>query len=209
MGQPLNRIGAIRKQRKMTQQDLADAIGAHWITVSKLERGKLPLTFEWSERIAEALKVEETDLSLEQTPRARVFVDNVILEGRSRGMLSDDPLPLNLGTGIGSTGDALWSLVADGSLYPFFQAGDILRLVVRIEDPKEFVGRLCLIRPASEAKHYIGFLEKGSAAKRFTIRRLSGPPITDITIEIIAVIERAIYQPPLTKELQAELGQGS
>lgn len=209
MEQPSNRIALIRKQRKMTQQDLADAIGAHWITISKLERGKLPLTAEWSEKIAEALKVDDTDLTLDRTPKARIYVDNVILEGRSRAMLSDDPLPLNLGTGIGSTGDALWSLVADGSLYPFFQPGDILRLVVRIEDPKEFVGRLCLIRPAHEAKHYIGFLEKGSAAKHFTIRRLSGPPITDITVEIIAVIERSIYQPPLTKELRAELGQGS
>lgn len=209
MKQPVNRISHFRKQRGMTQQDLADAIGSHWVTVSKLERGTLPLTLEWSEKIASALKVDETALTLDRSLKARIYIDTVVLEGRSRAMVSDEPLPLNLGTGVGSTGDALWTLVGDSSLYPFFQPGDILRLVVRVEEPKEFLGRLCLIRPSNDPKHHIGFLERGTEPGRFTIRRLNGPPITDIGVEIIAVIERAIYQPPLTRELKDELGQSS
>lgn len=206
MKQPVNRIAQIRKQRGMSQQDLADAIGAHWVTVSKLERGKLPLSEEWAEKIATALKVDEIALNLEQSIKARIYVDTVVLEGRSRGLVSREPLPLELGTGVGSTGDALWALVADGSLYPFFQPGDVLRLVVQIEDPSQFVGRLCLIRPSHEAKHHIGFLENGTEPGKFTIRRLSGPPILNIGIEIIAVVERAIYQPPLSRDLKNELG---
>ena len=39
--QPKNRIAEERKARGMTQQQLADAVGAHWITISKLERGRI------------------------------------------------------------------------------------------------------------------------------------------------------------------------
>ncbi|HBF53328.1 MAG TPA: hypothetical protein DEA80_16345 [Afipia sp.] len=209
MKEPVNRIAQIRKQRGLSQQDLADAIGSHWVTISKLERGKLPLTPEWSEKISAALKVDDMALMLPKSLKARIFVDTVVLEGRSRGLVSREPLPLDLGTGTGSTGDALWALVGDASLYPFFQAGDVLRLVVQIEDPSLFIGRLCLIRPSHEARHHIGFLEPGTDTGHFTIRRLNGPPIANIEIEVIAVVERAIYQPSLTKELRDELGQSS
>ena len=46
----------------MTQQQLAEAVGVHWITISKLERGKIKLTTDWLDRIATELGVRARDL---------------------------------------------------------------------------------------------------------------------------------------------------
>ena len=59
---PRNRIAAERKARGMTQQQLADAVGAHWITISKLERGHIKLTTDWLEKLAKPLGVRTMDL---------------------------------------------------------------------------------------------------------------------------------------------------
>jgi len=55
-------IADARKASGMTQQELADAVGAHWITISKLERGKIKLTTEWLEKLAGPLGVNVRDL---------------------------------------------------------------------------------------------------------------------------------------------------
>lgn len=59
---PVNRLREFREAAGLTQQQLADKVGAHWITISKLERGKMKLTTEWMERLARHLKIEPTAL---------------------------------------------------------------------------------------------------------------------------------------------------
>ena len=59
---PKNRIAEERLARGMTQQQLADAVGAHWITISKLERGRIKLTTDWLEKLAKPLGVRAGDL---------------------------------------------------------------------------------------------------------------------------------------------------
>ena len=57
-----NRIAEVRNARMMTQQELADAVGAHWITISKLERARMKLTTEWLDKLAVPLGVRPRDL---------------------------------------------------------------------------------------------------------------------------------------------------
>jgi transcriptional regulator with XRE-family HTH domain len=57
-----NRIAEQRKAKRMTQHDLAEALGVHWVTISKLERGKMKLTMEWITKISGALKVAPIEL---------------------------------------------------------------------------------------------------------------------------------------------------
>ena len=52
----------VRNARGMTQQKLADQVGAHWITISKLERGIIKLTTEWMEKLAAPLGVHPWEL---------------------------------------------------------------------------------------------------------------------------------------------------
>lgn len=60
-----NRIGELRRAANLSQQQLADLLGIHSITVSKLERGKMKLTLDWMVKIAAALDVQPHEISNE------------------------------------------------------------------------------------------------------------------------------------------------
>ncbi len=52
----------LRERRKLTQQQLADRVGAHRVTIAKLETGALRPGVDMLEGLAKALKVKVTDL---------------------------------------------------------------------------------------------------------------------------------------------------
>ncbi len=52
----------LRERRGLTQQQLADRVGAHRVTVAKLETGALRPGVDVLEGLAKALKVTVTDL---------------------------------------------------------------------------------------------------------------------------------------------------
>jgi transcriptional regulator with XRE-family HTH domain len=53
-----NHLRAWRKFRRMTQQDLADALGTAKSVISDLERGVVQLNDKWLRRLAPVLKVQ-------------------------------------------------------------------------------------------------------------------------------------------------------
>lgn len=57
-----NRIAELREVAGMTQGELGEAVGAHWITISKLERGAIKLTQDWMNRLALPLGVTPSEL---------------------------------------------------------------------------------------------------------------------------------------------------
>ncbi len=65
-GAPPNRIGELRAQRRISQQDLAEQIGTSNQQISRLETGKGNLTQEWMRKIADALGVSPADLLPEE-----------------------------------------------------------------------------------------------------------------------------------------------
>lgn len=203
--EPPNKIAFFRKMRRMTQQELADEIGAHWITVSKLERGILPLTLEWSGKLSRALKVDESEFRPAVT--ANIFVSSLVKEGKLIGTEDGEPHTVAFDTAAINPGNTFWAVVADNALYPHFQSGDLLRLVVTVDEPKKYVGRLCLVRPADEPRYYICYLEQGRTPGTFTARLLTSRPLVDIKISTVALIERAIFQPKLTKEIRADIAK--
>lgn len=57
-----NPIYAMRVQKKMTQKDVAEAIGASVQQISKLENGERKLAPEWLERLSKALNCSKGEL---------------------------------------------------------------------------------------------------------------------------------------------------
>ena len=57
-----NRIRELRMQAELSQELLGEAIGVSKVTISELERGKMALTLDYMQRIAEALEVYPSDL---------------------------------------------------------------------------------------------------------------------------------------------------
>ena len=52
----------LRERRKLTQQQLAEQVGTHRVTIAKLETGALRPGVDVLEALAKALKVKVTDL---------------------------------------------------------------------------------------------------------------------------------------------------
>lgn len=68
--QPQNRIREIRKNQKMTQGELASAVGGcSDVQIGKLERGAGGLTVHWMRLIAKALGVYPSDLLIDEDRR--------------------------------------------------------------------------------------------------------------------------------------------
>src|SRR5437667_7713739 len=76
---PSNRIAEERKSAGMSQQDLATAVGSHWITISKLERGRMKLTTLWMEKLARALNVLPIDFLASTKPIAPAVVSGAVV----------------------------------------------------------------------------------------------------------------------------------
>src|ERR1044072_8623590 len=77
-----NRIAFFRRRRGLSQQQLAEKVDAHWITISKLERGKIKLTEAWLERLATALDVDHPlELFAREQHRQSINVDGSIWPG--------------------------------------------------------------------------------------------------------------------------------
>lgn len=68
-----NMIKMLRKQRGLTLQALADAIGTSNQQISRLEQGKIRLTVDWMDKIAAALGCEMADLLPDVTQSAILY----------------------------------------------------------------------------------------------------------------------------------------
>lgn len=109
----------------MTQQALADKLGIHWITVSKLERGVMQLTFSWLTKISDALGVTPNELWI---PSQRNFFEvtfQLMDDGRIESLEPGQMLRLTTFEPIAHS-DNLKAIVDTKALEPFFGPGDIL-----------------------------------------------------------------------------------
>ncbi|NSX87644.1 helix-turn-helix transcriptional regulator [Agrobacterium tumefaciens] len=139
-----NRIAEVRKKRGLTQAQLAEKLGVHWVTISKLERGIMQLTSDWIERLAEALEVEVLELWGGSLTRL-LHVDGEIKRGSEISLL-DDGESRSYSTYINPLGDftSAWVIVGDDAMEPFFHMGDMLNFVIFADSEwKYLLGRLC------------------------------------------------------------------
>jgi DNA-binding XRE family transcriptional regulator len=149
---PKNRIAELRQARGMTQQELADAVGAHWITISKLERGRMGLTTEWMDALAAPLGVHARDLLPgADVPFRLSAVEKAI--GRKPPKLKLPPSP------------PISVTIEDDDNAPFFHAGDVVQLVpltnLTAKQRRQAEGRLAFAGATSDSA--FGFLHWAGA----------------------------------------------
>ncbi len=88
-----NRIKALMKERNLSRDDVADGIGAHPITVSKLISGKMKLTQEWMEKFAQVFGVTPPEIitapSTTRIVQVRSFVQAGVWEAHSEWQEDD------------------------------------------------------------------------------------------------------------------------
>lgn len=195
-----NRIAEIRKSKGMTQQQLAEKLGAHWITVSKLERGKMALTLDWMERIAPILGVEVHDLVTRgdrPIGQARV-IGHVLPDGIVEARVIGDveyvdivDIPQHLFSDLNTQ----WIIVEGDALAPTYHDGDFIMIKWIYEDYTKYIGRLCYFH-ITEVAGCLGYLYFGSKSSTWTIEVLSGPTLREQEVKGIAFVQGAIYADP-------------
>ena len=194
-----NRIAEFRKLRKLTQQQLADIIGAHWITISKLERGVMRLSDEWRAAIAKALSIDEWELIVGARPLPIVHVEGRIEEGGEIIPLAEEDTSeaFQLSTDYFTHPAYRWLTVSGDALWPWYQDGDRICLRHLPEDEIESVrGRVCVVwwKTSDETEDAtIGVLERGKRAGIYTVNRMGTPPVRDIKPVSLAVVAMAVY----------------
>ncbi len=197
---PNNRIAELRKARKLTQQQLAEAIGAHWITLSKLERGVMRLSDEWRAAIADALKVDEWELIVGARALPTVHVEGRIEEGGEIIPLDEDDTSeaFHLSTDYFTHPAYRWLTVSGDALWPWYQDGDRICLRHMPEDELESVrGRITVVwwraGENQDEQATIGVLERGKRPGLYTVNRMGMPPVRDIKPISLAVVAMAVY----------------
>jgi transcriptional regulator with XRE-family HTH domain len=188
-----NRIAEGRRARGMSQQELAVAVGAHWVTISKLERGRIKLTTDWLERLAVPLGVQPRDL----LARVKVFPLGFAEEEgpfRSKFGVSESRGAFSKRKG------AFWVTI-DGAAYePLLHAGDSVELIPwkDLEKGQQMHpdGKLCFFEIKKNTGRF-GFVYSGKKHGTYDIFWLGGRVIEgakSASISLAATIRFSLTQ---------------
>jgi transcriptional regulator with XRE-family HTH domain len=191
-----NQIAKIRKKRGLSQQQLAEKLGVHWITVSKLERGKQKLTTEWMDKIATALEVGRWVLlgSTESLITVQI-VGQLNRDGGVTDVGADLPKTKQIYRWTLNNPDAIWVIVGEEGFSPLFQRGDLLEFFLKSVEPQHYIGRLCYV-VGVDRKSYFGILARGSKAGLYDIIIAGQPTRHDIEVVKLAQVTTALFEQP-------------
>jgi transcriptional regulator with XRE-family HTH domain len=199
-----NNIAEYRKLKGLSQKELAEAVGAHWITISKLERGKIKLTQTWVEKIADALDAAPLDL-VNWGDMSEFIAVNISGTIHDRG-LTEPPGDVDfveVDNGVSALRYNAWYKFEDNSGYPVFRSGDVVRFIdIEEEEIDRFVGFLCRISAIDESGGEfvaIGFLEKTEVGTKYTVRPLNGRPFHGVSVRGLMVAAEARFRAPWSK----------
>ena len=186
------RIAAIRKEMKITQMELARRTGSHWVTISRLENGKIELTHEWFVRLSKALEIEEDDVN----PN---YHENLVY--KTIGEISKEGFAYYNGASETVTNTSRFG--KKGFLFSFFtddyhsiiQRGDIVRInSVRKDDWGYVIDRMCLVSTGIQNKFVFGTLrfpvENGDYVKdgSYYIVDAKENKLLDLPFDIVGVV---------------------
>lgn len=182
-----NKISEIRRQKKVTQQQLADRLGVHVITVSKLERGVMQLTGSWINRLATALEVSEAEIwggfqlvSMGASGRLTTGDRVTVVDPENNRFSSYRSL-------LGEP-DSRWLHVQDNALLPFFGEGDLVQFSLAGLDLQTvgiFDGRLCMYAAEGNDDILIGSVDKQISASVYDLRSMNGRQMKEVRVQVI------------------------
>lgn len=165
----------------------------HWVTISKLERGKTRLTIEWMEKIAELFGVGTFDLVPKPKTVATVQLFGRIVPGAEIEPFPDEETRMfTVSTNFIVDTETMWFVVEDDALYPWFHSGDHIGAGYTSDGPDKHIGRLCLIWDQDNIAH-LGILAPGAQKGRYDLHRPSLPPIRNKIVETVSPIVIALY----------------
>ncbi|WP_276120349.1 helix-turn-helix domain-containing protein [Pararhizobium qamdonense] len=199
---PTNRIAEVRKRQGLTQSQLADKVGVHWITISKLERGQITFTEEWRYRLGAAMDVD-ADIFLPTNRRlTTIEVQGEIMPGGIVEMYGteEDQHTFTLWNGAFHALNKLWLYVNTDALYPLYHDEDLLCFARNDSiDGLKLVNRFCMVFGTDENgadRQVFGYPHLTAKADHYTILVPNGPPVTNLKAEIFFPLVSVFFHIP-------------
>jgi DNA-binding XRE family transcriptional regulator len=187
-----NRIAEFRRKRGLTQQQVAERVGTHWVTISRLENGRQDLKWEWVEKLATVLDVNPMDLMQRNRALAQVPVTGVITPGGSAEAFDLENLPKKLVySGLFDDPQSFFLLVVGDGLGPFFHDGDLMRFTqAETEKYEDYIGRFCAIWDESDEfageEVFVGIMRRGREPGTVDLHNAGYPPIAGMKLKALA-----------------------
>ncbi|MBM7322403.1 helix-turn-helix transcriptional regulator [Agrobacterium sp. S2] len=208
---PTNRIAEIRKRMGLTQAQLAEKVGVHWITISKLERGQIQFSDDWKDRLAEALNVEPDVLLPVNRRLTSIEVAGEIMPGGIVEQYTDDEgiHTYTLWNGAFHALHRVWYYVNTNALAPLFHDEDLLCFARNDGiEPSRLMNRFCMILATDEAggdRTLFGYPHMTAQSDRYTVVPPSGPPIQNVRIHFLFPLVTVFYNVPEVDEIYDDL----
>lgn len=164
MAELSNRIAEARKKAGLTQAELAERVGSHWITISKLERGKMQLTGGWLTKLSEALSTDFASLLPERPGANREVMLFGTIKSDGTVETSADGYVYSIELPAEGTDDPVsyWMEIEGDALFPYFDERDMIRFVSVDDDLfGSAIGRLCHVS-TDDGRELVGFLEQAA-----------------------------------------------
>ena len=198
-----NRIQELRLAHQWNQKELADRVSAHWVTISKLERGTMKLTQDWMARLAEALQVTPQEIISDPPLRRTVYVEGhighrgyVMAELAQEGY---DTFEFHIDFGTTLPDTSIWYF-AEVDISVAIRAGDLLRFTHFAGDDFDFeehIGRICMLHFAEPHAPIAGVLGKGSASGLFDLTTPDGRTSKDFQPMFFTVLTMIVASPKI------------
>ncbi|MDH2092080.1 helix-turn-helix transcriptional regulator [Rhizobium pusense] len=186
-----NRLAEARKSKGLTQQQLADRLGVHFVTISKLERGKMQLTADWITKLAEALEVTVPEIFSPPVLRQRIELEGVVQNGFSVRPVKGIESRYVMDSVDADDESSFWIAVADDAMAPFFHRGDALRFTLYHTEAQNIPeGRLACVR-LEDGRHLVAITESQHGEDTFDIRTTSGQRMTNVKVEVFSLLSGA------------------
>lgn len=168
-----NRLAHLRKKAGFTQDALAKALNSGRSTVTKLERGEMPMNDRWLDRLSQILNCAPSDILGDQVPVVgRIGAGGTIVFD---DLGFDEMVPRPPET----TGELIGLEVHGESMLPKFDPGDII-YISRDNDGVDMqdVGAVCACRLVT-GETYLKQLAKGTKPNLFTLRSYNAADMED------------------------------
>lgn len=192
-----NRIADVRKEKGLTQQDLADKVGVHWITISKLERGLIRLSEKWIIQLMQALEVGAEDLLAADRPLTAFELTGRIADnGVVKEEADDDSGFVTITNDMFVAAGRSWFLVDTDAFFPAFHRGDILAFDAMLPTLTDnYLNRFAMVFVHDEdggQRIFYGHVQQSPIPERYSLSTVNGRVLT-VEIATIAPLSMAFY----------------
>lgn len=179
-----------RKAAGLSQDDLGQAVQSGRSTIVKLEKGALPITEAWAERLAPALGIRASELW--QGPQVKV----VGYVGAGARVYTYDDL-LDAGDTIDrppmTQGDLLAVEVKGDSMLPLAEEGwHIVYTAEATVDEHLVLNRVCVVQLDEDGAMMVKRVLRGSKPYHYHLASLNFPMIEDVRLRWAAVVKAIV-----------------